>query len=1282
MAKWLDKLMGPTEIPEEGPKGHERTSEKIGALPKLQLKLEGQSEPIFLKPEAQSVLPFGEYSLVQLGDRVIVIDSKGHQVRDFEPKSSTKLKVEWKELATSKNKHGKLSNHYIDGTELIIDSDVPSSLRDDAYALLGKKNNEMEIFYSTETQSKPGGKLRVSKNGRYIFISSDGEVFVSYDTQKNGEAVPPRLWEVKGHFLPRHAPKDMKDDLEALRKGESEKAHCTFLGDYQVYAHENEVIFKKAWSEVHKEGVQGVGTNVAVDPEKPSVIHFCRTNNPTEILTLDTEADPKTWKSTSKGFPQGIHFESIRDLKLDPTGYFFHCTVGDKLVILDRETLEPIEGDMPLKHAALGNDGKVRGINSKGQLVVCTLNLDEIHQSIDLKKTALLAQGIDMGTLFGQPGTSTKATVASVDKGLAALDPLRKQYEPEFRKRIDHANSEDDLKLIVAARDVLKNLLLQQNLSDEQAGYVIAGITAMIDARKAAIAEKTVDEILTDVRKQIAAGVTIRIIGQIGDKLTQAENLQNVVSKGTREQVSTVTAEFQQKSQELFTVTGDEIKREVDGFVETARVELEKMDRHAQFDQWRDFELPKLKRMLSETAKNCPPVCADARKHITDARHRLQQLADTHEKRFREQYDAIRQKAATQIQQIVETLEHDIHSLIERMGQRSFASRDEAQSFIETSPVYTELVEEIRLLADRNSDASNDLHRTLQVSVANFLYEVDRKKSVVNAADGRQVEMFGSVAFPIFEAPVAKKQEKKADLVFQAEEKSKGPGVSANDIMGDIAMRITTSHGKEQLVRLWEGVGNEDDWRYGAHMQRGQAVHPSYLSQEDFRAIKKNFQDWQKEKGGLKGLYETEREKLRAHSKTRKPPAQRGPEDAAWQQEHKNLLEGFASFCSKHHIPLLRRLEQIQNADEPEYANGSGLVPGWNNHWVIAPEDEKILEKMATFLKMQLDLQEGMLNLKGHAGTGKDVYIKLFAHRTNRPYFSFDCSRWTNETDLSADIILEAENGATKTVELPSVVVIAIQTPGAILYFNEWNAMPETAQIFLNALLDEKRSMSLKTRSGQVIKAHPSVLIASSMNPNYPGTNKLSAATRRRISDIEIGYPSLTREPSKGDTNPNKPFSVSEPLKIARSVSSLTDATTDREMERNDFVQWWDYQINGIGTPPNLTVVQKFDIAVIQALVQYSAKLREAFMVYKSTTKTPPTNALPVETPITLSEMRRCGYLLGNIPPEEKAVADAEETARNLIKTTFTPHIDEPDDREKVETALELMSIQKQRLAA
>jgi hypothetical protein len=427
----------------------------------------------------------------------------------------------------------------------------------------------------------------------------------------------------------------------------------------------------------------------------------------------------------------------------------------------------------------------------------------------------------------------------------------------------------------------------------------------------------------------------------------------------------------------------------------------------------------------------------------------------------------------------------------------------------------------------------------------------------------------------------------------------------------------------------------------------------------------------------MEDLYETRPDPL-----TRKA----GNIDPEWEKngvkynEYKKLLEEYANFCVNNSIHILRRLDQvINNPAEEVHENGKGIVPDWSPHWVVAPEDEKTLEKLALNFKMQLENQEGIVNLKGHAGTGKDVLMKIFANRTRRPMFSFDCSRWTTEVELSEDLQLEAENGATKSIKVPSTVLIAAQTPGAILYFNEFNAMPEEAQLFLHALFDEKRSITLKTRSGKTVKADPSVLLACSMNPNYPGTFKPQMATRSRFIDMEIDYPPLHRPVPATDTNQNSAYSSSEALKIAKSVGSLKTLTREQNMDKNAFIQMWEFYVNGVGNPVQMTTTQKFDLDTIVALVQFTNKIRDNFILKfeKARPGAGAAQPLPVEQPITLREMRRCAWKLSQIPDAEKTALNSEQLARDLIEEYYLSHFDKKADTEAVKNAMKTWTSSK-----
>ena len=493
--------------------------------------------------------------------------------------------------------------------------------------------------------------------------------------------------------------------------------------------------------------------------------------------------------------------------------------------------------------------------------------------------------------------------------------------------------------------------------------------------------------------------------------------------------------------------------------------------------------------------------------------------------------------------------------------------------------------------------------------------------------------------------------ERKVDVTFEEDSKTHGPGVKAGDILGDISVSIRTSTGKVEKVSLYEGWENENEWRLGLLTYRGESIPPSYVTAKEYKDFKKEYADWsQGEKSNLrKELQEKRKALAEIYSRRQKIKERTLEVDNAWQEEYKQKLQEFGTFAAEHHIPLLRRVDQIQGEPEVEYTNGKGFVPQWQSHWVMDPQTETGLAEMAKALKMQLDLQEGLLNLKGHAGTGKDVRIKMFSALTNRPYFGIDGTKWTTEFELSEDVMLESKDGASQTVKVPSAVLNGITTPGAIVYFNEFNAMPEQAQIFLHALLDEKRSVTLKTSSGKTIRALPSVLLVGSMNPNYPGTFNPQFATRSRMVSLEIGYPPLTRQPDAGDRNPNLPYDASEALRMARGIDSLADLTYEASIERNEYVKMWDKYINGIDNgSPEPTGTQKFDIDASLALVQFANNLRENFIkIFEKSREA--RDALPVTQPITGRELRRCAYALSKMTPEEKATANPEKIARDLL---------------------------------
>jgi len=149
--------------------------------------------------------------------------------------------------------------------------------------------------------------------------------------------------------------------------------------------------------------------------------------------------------------------------------------------------------------------------------------------------------------------------------------------------------------------------------------------------------------------------------------------------------------------------------------------------------------------------------------------------------------------------------------------------------------------------------------------------------------------------------------------------------------------------------------------------------------------------------------------------------------------------------------------------------------------------------------------QNGILILVGEAGTGKNVLADIFGHYTNREVFEFSCNKQTEKEDVQFSYEYDADKG---TVKIPSNVINALQTPGAIIAFDEINTLPPGVAKLLNPLFDHRRKLILP--DGRIIKAHPTVTIVGFMNPeNYRGTTPLPQEVKSRARMITIEYPKV-----------------------------------------------------------------------------------------------------------------------------------------------------------------------------
>lgn len=1254
------------------------------ALPELQLKEIAKSErPITeeqgSKKKLESLRPWNNYTIVILEglNEIRIFDEDIRHIEDFkEPLSSKKANVDWRDPAIA----SKIGKRFIgqdtdtDPGDLKI-SMVPIELRVFAKESLGTRN------YITIGQ-EPAKELVASTievlSDKYIMLVGKSGSYVAAFETKNpaGIDLAPRDWK---RINPQDAiPRDLKKIVErALGEHEGYKQlnekYSALVTDVGINIIKNEEI-KDA--PLFSDRVPSIEKNVAIDPSNPNVIYYCQSSNPRGVVRLDLSAEPNTWGVVSAEFPK--KHEGVHNLQLDPTGNFFLFYSKEDLVVVTKDGLEEVKRVPQLTQVNFDGQGRIRAVDKDGHLVVYEPNFGELAQELDKRRVARLAAGIKVADIFDLEATR-KEEAKKRSESLEYLQPLRAQYEDQFKDILAKITTQEGVQQLRGGFNKLRDALKQQGLKPNEISFVIEGLEVPILEREKEFAVKETQETLTRVRTILSSGLSITSISEARAAMEAVKATEALLDTELRQGFRQVAQELEQKSVELFRQRGGEIIKDVHGLVKRTKTNLEAFTSKAQMDDWLEFRYPQLKSQLGSLAHDCPLEADEAYKSITSARTKLQEIATSFEEKFKREYAKVREKAAERTEAVVGTLETDIEGLIDRLRSKGFADRRAAEQYLESSDAKKTLEAEIMALTSNNPDTAKELERALKVRISNALTEIERGGMTQVAKIGQQIILFGETYFPKWEARVKEKTERKVDLVFDEDPKTHGPGVKAGQVLGDIAVNIKSSAGKIENVRLYEGWQDENEWRLGLLSYRGEAIPPSYVTAAEYKIIKKEYSDWsQGEKSKLQKELQEKRDALKEIYSRRQKIGERMSEvDEVWKQEYQEKLKEYAAFAAEHHILLLKRIDRIKAEPEIEYTNGKGFIPEWQSHWVNDPQTEKDLEEMAKALKMQLDLQEGMMNLKGHAGTGKDVRIKMFCALTNRPYFATDGTKWTTEFELSEDVMLESKEGASQTIKVPSAVLNGITTPGAVVYFNEFNAMPEQAQIFLHALMDEKRSLTLKTSSGKVIRALPSVLLASSMNPGYPGTFDPQFATKSRMVSIEVGYPPLTRKPETGDTNPNPPYDASEALRIARGVDSLSDLTYEASLERNEFVKMWDKYVNGIENGmPDPTGTQKFDVDTTLALVQFSNNLRDNFIKIFEKSRDA-RNALPVSQPITGRELRRCAYALSKMTPEEKATANPEAVARNLLEKYFLTHIDKKEDQDKIRTAMNAWTSKK-----
>lgn len=134
--------------------------------------------------------------------------------------------------------------------------------------------------------------------------------------------------------------------------------------------------------------------------------------------------------------------------------------------------------------------------------------------------------------------------------------------------------------------------------------------------------------------------------------------------------------------------------------------------------------------------------------------------------------------------------------------------------------------------------------------------------------------------------------------------------------------------------------------------------------------------------------------------------------------------------------------------------------------------------------------------IKGHAGSGKTMSVVAYAAKRGYRYYNISSHAGVDTTQLFGKWNPQPD-GSLRWVD---GAVTHLVRNGGVLLINEINFLPERISTALFSLLDDRREIQLADKDGEVIKAHPELLILGDMNPNYRGTRPLNQAWSDRFA--------------------------------------------------------------------------------------------------------------------------------------------------------------------------------------
>jgi len=187
-------------------------------------------------------------------------------------------------------------------------------------------------------------------------------------------------------------------------------------------------------------------------------------------------------------------------------------------------------------------------------------------------------------------------------------------------------------------------------------------------------------------------------------------------------------------------------------------------------------------------------------------------------------------------------------------------------------------------------------------------------------------------------------------------------------------------------------------------------------------------------------------------------------------------------------VPMSRPQVQTEMASVPDKS--------WANRYL----NRKNINKSGKTDFEMLDIAKANFQnvlIRGHAGSGKTMCIVAWASARDYRYYNISSNIGLEPSHLFGMWIPTEQAGVFKWQDGP---VTDLVRNGGVLLLNEIDFMPERITTILFGLLDDRREIQLLENGGEVIKAHPDLIVIGDHNPNYRGSRPMNQAWKDRFA--------------------------------------------------------------------------------------------------------------------------------------------------------------------------------------